>query len=278
MTPQIQVPLVEYSLQGGISITGMPPNRMRWISYQYLREPLPYCVFLDRAIDRAHTIQARKKIALLMEPRQIVDEVGWLTTRWQLPILDYVLTYDRSNIRHFGKKGLWYPIGGCWVPEQDRHLHHRKPKLLSIIASGKKSSHGHQLRHEVIRVLGNKVDVYGRGYRPIEFKTEALAPYQFSIAIENGRVEAMFTEKIIDCFVTGTVPVYFGCNAIREFFNPEGIVEFDTSQELEDILPQLTPERYNVMRSAIEDNFQRAQKYLIAEDWICEQYPWLFSS
>jgi hypothetical protein len=276
MTPQIQVPLVEYSLQGGISITGMPPNRMRWISYQYLREPLPYCVFLDRAIDRAHTIQARKKIALLMEPRQIVDEVGWLTTRWQLPILDYVLTYDRSNIRHFGKKALWYPIGGCWIPIDDRRIH-SKTKLMSIISSAKNSSHGHRLRHEVVKVLGSNMDVYGRSYRPVQFKTEALAPYMFSVAIENGRVEAMFTEKIIDCFMTGTVPIYFGCNAISEFFNPAGIIEFDTVQELEDILPKLTPEHYNSMLPAVEDNFSRARKYLIAEDWICEHYPFLFT-
>jgi hypothetical protein len=273
----ITAPLVEYSLQGGISITGQVPKNMRWQSCQHAQEPMPFCFFLDRAIDMADRVQAGRKIAMLMEPRQIVDEVGWLTTRRQLPILDYVLSYDRSNVRHFGKKGLWYPIGGCWIPEQDRHLRHHKPKLLSIVASSKNSAHGHRLRHEVVQKLGSKMDVYGRSYKPVEFKTEALAPYMFSVAIENGRVEAMFTEKIIDCFVTGTVPVYFGCNAIREFFNPDGIIEFDSCQELEDNIHLLTPERYDAMRPAIEDNFQRAQQYMIAEDWICDHYPFLFT-
>lgn len=270
-----KIPLVEYSLQGGVSITGMMPSRMRWVSWQHVPEPMPYCVFLDRAIDMADRVKAGRKIAMLMEPRQIVDEVGWLTTRRQLPILDFVLTYDRSNLRHFGKKALWYPIGGCWIPLEDRRIHH-KTKLMSIIASGKNSSHGHRLRHEVVNVLGSKMDVFGRSYRPITMKTEGLAPYMFSVAIENGRVEAMFTEKIIDCFMTGTVPIYFGCNAIREFFNPDGIIEFDTVQELEDVLPQITPERYDSMLPAIEENFERAQKYMIAEDWICEHYPFLF--
>ncbi len=152
----------------------------------------------------------------------------------------------------------------------------RRRLRASIVASAKNSSLGHRLRHEAVQKLQGKMDVYGRGYHPIETKTEALAPYLFSVAIENGRVEAMFTEKIIDCFMTGTVPIYYGCNAIREYFNPDGIVEIDTIQELEDILPQLTPERYREMYPAIKDNYIRAQQYATPEDWICEHYPFLF--
>lgn len=270
----IEVPLVDRSLNGGLSITGYPPTKMCW--RHGFNGPQKFAVFLDRAIDMADQAHVDRKIALLVEPRQLVDEVGWLTTRRQLPILDYVLTYDRTNVRHFGDKALWYPIGGCWIPPGARHWDYPKSKLLSIIASGKNSSHGHKLRHEIVAKLGCKMDVYGRQYRPVEFKTQALAPYMFSIAIENGRVEAMFTEKIIDCFMTGTVPIYYGCNAISEFFNPAGMFEFDTEQELEDLLPRLTPERYEIMRPAIEDNFQRAQQYAICEDWICEHYPFLF--
>jgi hypothetical protein len=271
----IEVPLVDCSLNGGPSITAYPPTKIHW-QHDFVG-PQKFVVFLDRAIARADQVLADRKIALLVEPRQIVDEVGWLTTRRLLHELDYVLTYDRTNVRHFGSKALWYPIGGCWIPPTDRSVAHRKDKLLSIIASNKNFSHGHRLRHEVIQKLGNKMDVYGRGYKPIEFKTEALAPYMFSVVAENGRVEAMFTEKIIDCFVTGTVPVYFGCNAIREFFNPDGIIEFDACQELEDTVHLLTPERYTAMRPAIEDNFKRAQQYTSAEDWICEHYGFLFA-
>jgi len=270
----IEIPLVDRALQGGCSISGKMPTRMRWITNFNL--PQKFVVFLDRAIDVAEFLPVERKIAMLVEPRQFVDEVGWLTTRRLLATLDYVLTYDRTILRHFGKKALWYPIGGCWIPDADQHLFHRKDRVLSIIASGKKSSLGHRLRHEAVEVLQGKVDVYGRSYKPIEFKTEALAPYMFSIAIENGRVESMFTEKIIDCFVTGTVPIYYGCNTIGDYFNPDGILEFDTRHELEDLVPRLTPELYDQMRPAIEDNFNRAKKYLICEDWICEHYPFLF--
>jgi hypothetical protein len=271
----IEVPLVDRSLNGGLSITGYPPTKMRW--RHGFNGPQKFAVFLDRAIDMADQAHVDRKIALLVEPRQIVDEVGWLTTRRQLPILDYVLTYDLTNVRHFGDKAFWYPIGGCWIPPEDRRWTYPKSKLLSIIASDKNSSHGHKLRHEIVAKLGSKMDVFGRIVRPIQFKTEALAPYMFSIAVENGRVESMFTEKIIDCFMTGTVPIYYGCNTINKFFNPAGILEFDTEQELEDLLPRLTPERYAAMLPAIEDNFQRAQQYAIAEDWICDNYPFLFA-
>ena len=62
--------------------------------------------------------------------------------------------------------------------------------------------------HEVIQKFGNKMTVFGRGYDPIEFKIDGLKDYRFSVVIENCKRDYWFTEKLIDCFVTGTIPIY----------------------------------------------------------------------
>ena len=99
----------------------------------------------------------------------------------------------------------------------------------------------------------------------IEKKEEGLCDYMFSIAIENGQYETYFTEKLLDCFATGTIPVYLGAPNIGEYFNKDGIIdlteEFDVSDEI----------YYNKM-DAIKDNLERTKKMEILEDFIWENY------
>lgn len=272
----IEVPIRDRAMTGGCSITGYPPTKMKWKWNWNPRERQKVVVFTDRAIEEAELVSAERKIALLIEPRKFVDEVGFLTARRLLDKLDYVLTYDRSVIQLFGSKALWYPIAGCWIPYSERHLNHQKTKLVSVVASTKRNAPGHALRHQAVEALQGVAEIYGRAYRPIEFKTEAHGPFMFSVVAENGKVETMFTEKIIDCFVTGCVPIYYGCKTICNYFRSDGILEIDCLEDLKELLPYLTPERYRAMIPAIMENFERAKSYLVAEDWICEHYPFLF--
>lgn len=50
----------------------------------------------------------------------------------------------------------------------------------------------------------------------VDSKFQALKDYQFSICYENGKnIDGYITEKIIDCFVSGNIPVYWGPNNIE---------------------------------------------------------------
>ena len=53
---------------------------------------------------------------------------------------------------------------------------------------------------------------------------------------ENGQYETYFTEKLLDCFATGTIPVYLGAPDIGNYFNKDGIIdltdEFEVSDEI----------------------------------------------
>lgn len=103
-----------------------------------------------------------------------------------------------------------------------------KTKKLSAIASTKTDIEGHRQRHEFVNWLETThpdVDVYGHGRRKqLDDKWSGLAPYQFSVAIENTSKPHYWTEKISDCFLSYTVPVYFGATNIGEYFPSDSFI------------------------------------------------------
>ena len=111
-----------------------------------------------------------------------------------------------------------------------------KTKLLSMISSNKNWTDGHNLRVNMMRYLMDKADVFGNQVRPIATKEDGLRDYMFSVAIENSSYETYFTEKIIDCFATGTIPIYWGAPDIGDHFNSDGIISLEDIEDI-DIIP-----------------------------------------
>jgi hypothetical protein len=116
-----------------------------------------------------------------------------------------------------------------------------------------------------------QLDAFGPGAGAyVNDKTEALAPYMFSVVFENCRQDMYFTEKLIDCFLTGTVPIYWGPPRLEEshLFNNDGIlyIQGDSCAALDAILPQLSEKWYYDHLGAIVDNFHRGMNYRITED------------
>ena len=149
------------------------------------------------------------------------------------------------------------------------HLH-KKDKNISMIYSNKKGMKGHLLRHQVADKF-DSIDLFGRGTpNPLEYKEDSLVDYRFSIVIENSKAENYFTEKLIDCLAVGTIPIYWGCPNIGEFFNPNGIISFNTMEELNNIIPTLNEEFYNSKLEFIKQNLEKSKEYNKTEDWIFE--------
>jgi hypothetical protein len=84
---------------------------------------------------------------------------------------------------------------------------------------------------------------------------------QFNIAIESSKEKSYFTEKIIDCLLTKTVPIYFGCDNIGEFFDVRGILQFNTFEEYCKIIDSIDETTYEKMKPYIEINYERAKEY-----------------
>lgn len=85
---------------------------------------------------------------------------------------------------------------------------------------------------------------------------------KFSIIIENSSDMNYFSEKLIDCLLAKTIPLYWGCHNISDFFDKSGIIVFSTVEELIDIINNIDFEEfYNSHLNAIEKNFKLAKPY-----------------
>ena len=76
-----------------------------------------------------------------------------------------------------------------------------------------------------------KVDVGGKKYgnigRPIVNKLKFFSSYKFSIAMENSEGDGYNSEKLLNSFQAGTIPIYYGDYMIDEFINPKTYILID---------------------------------------------------
>jgi hypothetical protein len=87
----------------------------------------------------------------------------------------------------------------------------------------------------------------------------------FSIVIENCVESGYFTEKILDCFLTGTIPVYVGSRDTSNYFDENGIIYFEGDEDLPSILEKLNSEYYMSKIESVRKNFELAKEYMFPE-------------
>jgi len=95
-------------------------------------------------------------------------------------------------------------------------------------------------RKEILKSYRGKVDS----------KYAALAEYKFCLCYENMFLSSYFTEKIFDCFLTGTIPIYLGARDVEKYVYPESFIDmrkYKNYDELRSYINSLTDkdvERY----------------------------------
>jgi len=109
--------------------------------------------------------------------------------------------------------------------------HSRKTKKISTICSNKRQGHTiHRRRYDFTKELEERVpevERFGRGFTWIDTKAEGLDDYEFHVAIENHYAPHVWTEKLADAFLGFTVPIYFGCPNVYDYFPKESLVQID---------------------------------------------------
>ena len=129
---------------------------------------------------------------------------------------------------------------------------------------------GHKNRNNLMKLYKEQkleIDFYGRNHNPFKEKEQALSDYCFSFVVENGQYSNYYTEKIMDCFATGTIPIYWGSPEINKEFNMDGIIILDNLFDYN----TLSFDLYNSKIGAIQDNFNRQNNHKIADDILFEK-------
>lgn len=104
-----------------------------------------------------------------------------------------------------------------------------KNRVLSCISSRKNSFQGQRERLRFIQKLQKQVsfDLFGYGFNPVTNKWDALAPYKYSLVIENYSGLDYWSEKLADCLLSWTTPIYYGCTNIDDYFPKDAIIKID---------------------------------------------------
>jgi hypothetical protein len=211
------------------------------------------------------------------------------------------LNYAKNNIsKYFIGEKLDLPLpfiehhGFLWrlpftniVPKKD--------KIMSIMVSQKNNAPGHKYRHKLVQAIlktNLPIDIWGNGTKfynnlkddrvktdfPWSEINKMYDSYKFHIAIENFTTPEYMSEKILNCFICSTVPVYWGCKNINNYVNDKNVIllsnENDLNKKIENDIKLLTeiinnPDEYY---NPINLNDPKLNKLLNIFDFIEEQF------
>lgn len=139
---------------------------------------------------------------------------------------------------------------------------------VSWVTSNATHKEGHKLRMALKDYLLQndfKFDLFGRGFDPIEDKFDGIYPYKYSIAVENYSCNDYWTEKIADCFLSWTVPIYWGAKNILSYFPEKSIIKIN---------PNNLQESFEIIKRAVDEDYFSSNIEAIAEarDLVLNKY------
>ena len=222
----------------------------------------------QRALDALNDTSGKPTYIWLLESKQIIPQYyQWIIDNYEFVTsrVDGIFSCDKELCAKYPKISYSVINAVPWV--QDRKVH-EKTKLVSMIASNKRMCEGHAKRLQFVDKFRDKLDFYGRGFNEISCKEDGLRDYMFSVGIENAVYDTYFTEKLTDCFACGTIPIFYGCKGVTEYFNENGIIFLDDNFDLS----TLTDDLYYSKMDAIKDNFERSINFPVAEDYLYQTY------
>jgi hypothetical protein len=244
--------------QNQISINNKPSKNLIWVKNTL---DFDIKIFIDESIVNNIGKNKKKCYAWIFESRSIFNRdfiysnIDKISESYEL-----IFTHDQELLK-LGKNFIFVPANTYWIEDA---TFSNKNKLISFITSDKKETIGHFKRHNLLKKLPSFVDIFGKGVKEIRKKEEGLSDYMFSICIENDKYDNYFTEKILDCFACGTVPIYWGCPSIHNFFDVNGIIILEDNFDFS----KITTDLYLSKRSHIQKNLEIVKRLEILEDFI----------
>lgn len=210
-----------------------------------------------------------KVLMLHTEPQESLITPDELRTCY--PFFDLIIATDPRYA--IFPNCLIRPFGSLWATKLPRRKEFSTSFLFSL-GGMRPTRPGYAERIAVFRDLP-------RATQPMRvFKSRMLAEHEeivlpllpedsknilfesmFHIAIENAFDSNYFTEKLIDCLATYTVPIYRGCPNIGDHFDTAGMILVPPGMPVIDIVNRLTISDYWQRMKSIQANAERARKY-----------------
>lgn len=231
-----------------------------------LKTPIPCELYVDKPNP---SLTDNFKILWVIEPNEISHIRESVIKNHKN--FNVILTWDTEILSKCSNSHL-YPFGTSWI--LDYSFNDKEYKITTLIG-GKSSLIGHKIRHKLPQLLkGSRipVDIFNSlnlpnlnlgNFKKIKDpnKKNELFYSQYHIAIENINYNNYFSEKLIDCFQTKTIPIYFGAPNIGDFFDIRGMFIIENYEDILSLIDTITPETYNSKLEFIESNYVKSMEY-----------------
>jgi len=241
-------------------------------------------------------VQDYDKSYLILFESQLIRKDNWDLSRHKY--FKKIFTWNDSfidNVKYF-KINFSFK-----KPKEIERVSFEDRKLCCLISGNKKVNHPQELyskRVEVIRWFEknhiNEFDLYGMGwdkYRftgpkliralnklkfltnllsdkypsfrgSVESKKSVLKNYKFSICYENAEnITGYITEKIFDCFLAGTIPVYRGASNIEEHIPNNCYIHSKDFESYEELIHYLK----SMKKSEFESILDNISKFILSD-------------
>jgi hypothetical protein len=185
-------------------------------------------------------------------------------------LFSVVLTWSTKVLNQV-PNALQVTYGESWWQNRPfEYTETEKEFRVSFLRGGLLKLHGHSIRHELFDrqneitapiQFWDKLGERGNFEQWREDKIKTFRPYQYSVCIENSSRENYFSEKITDCILNKTIPIYWGCSNIGDFYDIDGIIQVNNADEIIKVINNLDPDYYKSKAYTIEANYQRAFEY-----------------
>ena len=244
--------------------------------------PEPATIIVDDVIPLSDALAC---VFLQCEPRIIQDHISYVIQNASR--FHTIMTYDHDllvkcpNARFYIAAQTWIPheyyqqvdvslkeykistlAGSKCINQSAGHLfrqaiHYRQQELSRFPLTFFRSS----VQQPPLPDLGNNPFLVAN--TSTNAKESLFHTFQFAIVIENTTQRNYFSEKLIDCLITKTIPIYYGGVNIHQFFNTTGWIILPTTsvEELSSHLETLHPHYYSSYQEIIEQNYQKAVAY-----------------
>ena len=231
-------------------------------------------------VDSEKYIEDEKiQLYLQLEPEAICPKKNFLiknSSRYKA-----ILTFDTDVLRACTNAIRFTFYTETWIHENDySNIDTSKKRFaISTLVGAKSLTEGHRLRQILYfaqnYLLSLPFTFYRSNQQPllpeiqnnplleglhIDAKFTLFKTYQFHLAIENSRQENYFTEKLIDCLITKTIPIYYGCPNIQEYFDTTGWILLESASPMEVFVRcnELHSNYYDTYKDIIDANYQKA--------------------
>jgi FkbM family methyltransferase len=240
----------------------------------------PISVFCDIIPTEYQLTYNPYNILMIMEPNQLFGLHDWAIKNHEK--FSCILTWGEKILTQC-PNAYFFPFGISWLDEPYiKNVDSIKKKFeVSFLCGGKKLIEGHHLRHR-LHSRENEIHIPKQWYytlddyklnngqhtivqyegQPPGSEKKKLWTSMFSICIENSSNKGYHTEKIIDAFLSKTIPIYWGCTNLEELgYNMKGIIYCKDENEIIQATNKLTEADYYNNIDAINQNYEKAKYY-----------------